>query len=228
MLRLECALVCAVLLSCEPVDGPREDFVSSSEGSTTASCPEVPECNYCPDDPTLLCGLPCNTGDPPCSDEQGEGMTCIDGVWICEDAPLREGDCTDQCRAESSCSEAGCNDGIELQLFSGASFEPGAYEIVVDRDGAESTCTFVISDDIGCEIPPCVPDTTCNALYDLSSDLPQITMSFPTSTALSVSVARDGDVLVEVTPTIEYELVVPNGPGCTPICGLATVTVDVN
>lgn len=222
---LECALAGAVLLSCEP-DPPSEEFASSSEGSTTASCPDVPGCSYCPEDPTLLCGRPCDD-DPPCGNEQGDRMTCTGGVWLCEDEPHRDGDCTDVCAAAPSCNERGCDDGVELQLYSGFSFESGAYEIEIDRDGFASTCTFVISDDVGCELPPCVTDTTCNASYDLASDLPQITMMFPVSTTLSVSVAHDGDVRVEAMPPIEYELVTPNGPGCLPVCGRATLTIDV-
>jgi hypothetical protein len=220
-------LACVLCERDSSEDHETDALATSSPGSTTVSCPDVPECNYCPEDATLLCGRPCNDGDAPCNDEQGDGMTCSNGLWICQDAPQREGDCTDLCTAAPSCNEDGCTDGIELQLFSGASFDPGAYEIVIDRDGTESTCTFVISDDVGCELPPCVTDTTCNASYDLSSDLPQITMSFPVSETLSVSVALDGDVRVEVTPPIVYEVVAPNGPGCSPVCGLATLTVDI-
>src|SRR5687768_6457268 len=112
VVRREFAFVFALVLACEPEDHPVSDEVSSGlTGFTTASCPDVPECSYCPDDPTLLCGRPCNDGDAPCHDEQGDGMTCSNGLWICQDAPQREGDCTDLCTAAPSCNEEGCDDG---------------------------------------------------------------------------------------------------------------------
>lgn len=150
-----------------------------------------------------------------------------EGIWLCQGAPQRDDECSDVCTATFECSEAGCNDGIELELYSGASFDPGTYEVEIVHDGDASTCTFVISEGLGCELPPCVPDTTCNASFGLTVSPPQITMPLPLAETLSVSVAVDGDVRVEATPPLAYELVAPNGAGCLPVCGVATLTVDV-
>jgi hypothetical protein len=155
-------------------------------------------------------------------------MACSGGTWQCVvHPPLGEG-CNSMCEAVEQCTEAGCTDGVTLQFVAADSgFAAGAYALAIDRDGDASSCTFVVSDGPGCAVPPCVTDTTCNALYDLSGVPPQIVVPLAIATTLSVTLSRDGEVLLEGDPPLAYALSVPNGPGCRPVCAGATAVFQL-
>jgi hypothetical protein len=200
-----------------------------SEGSsTTDGCPTLPPCDFCPGEFSALCGMPCAEVGSTCSNEIGDGMSCSGGTWQCVvHPPLGEG-CNSICEALEHCTEAGCTDGITLQFVAAdPGFAAGAYALAIDRDGDASSCTFVVSDGPGCAVPPCVTETTCNALYDLSGVPPQIVVPLPIATALSVTLSRDGEALVEGDPELAYALSTPNGPGCGPVCAIATAVFEL-
>lgn len=205
-----------------------ESSSNSSDGGTTDACPALPPCDFCPAEMAALCGLPCADAGVTCSDEIGDGMACSGGAWQCVVHPPLGPGCNSMCAAKDECTEAGCTDGVTLQFVAAASgFAAGAYALDIDRDGDASTCTFVVSDGPGCAIAPCVTDTTCNALYDLSGVPPQIVLPLPIATALSVTLSRDGDPLVDGDPPLAYALSAPNGPGCGPVCATATATFQL-
>lgn len=218
-----------------PLDPVDTTTSSSAEGSSTADgssttdgCPVLPLCALCPDEMGALCGMACTAEGEVCSNEIGDGMSCAGGTWQCVvHPPLGEG-CNRMCDVASECTEAGCDSGVELSLVAaGAGFAAGAYQLDLVRDGEASTCTFVISDDEGCALPPCVTDTTCNAYYDLGGRPPRISMVLPLSNQLAVTLARDGMSLLEAEPALSYVLSSPNGAGCTPVCANAAAQLEV-
>lgn len=222
------ALVIA-FAACEEFEpGPDDETSSSDEGTTTESCPEVAPCDYCPAEQDELCGMPCDDAGAHCNDESGAGMTCSGGVWRCSDAPPLVDECDRVCAPASACDERGCSSGIALQLFpSGGHVIAGAYQLDLAVDGTDESCTFVISDGMQCATPPCVVDTTCNASYALSDEPPRIELALPIATTLAITVSRDADVILEREPELAYDLDDVNGSGCTPVCGTATLRIDI-
>jgi hypothetical protein len=223
--------VIGLLLSACASPSPSSGSTSSSGGpgsTTTDDCPSLPPCDFCPGDFPALCGLPCAEVSSTCSNEIGDGMSCSGGAWQCVVHPPLGDGCNSMCEAVEQCSEAGCTDGVTLQFVAaGPAFAAGAYALAIDRDGDASSCTFVVSDGPGCAVAPCVTETTCNASYDLSGAPPQILVQLPIATALSVTLSRDGEALVEGDPELAYALSAPNGRGCGPVCASATAVFEL-
>ncbi|HWB77526.1 MAG TPA: hypothetical protein VG755_21315 [Nannocystaceae bacterium] len=226
------ALVIA-LVACEPAPEPEETSATgftggSSDGWEPDPCPEVDPCEYCPAEITELCGMPCDNAGKHCNDESGAGMTCTGGVWRCDDAPPLQDECARVCAPADGCDARGCSSGVDLRLHpSGGNPIAGAYQLELVVDGTASSCTFVISDGPGCETSPCVTDTTCNASYLLDGEPSRIELELPIATTLALTVLRDGGVILEDEPELFYDLDDANGSGCTPVCGTATVRLDI-
>lgn len=222
-----------VLVTCEP--GPDDTDESSQTLSTSGSsdwepdpCPEVDPCDYCPAEIDELCGMPCDDAGKHCNDESGAGMTCTGGAWQCSDAPPLQDECDRVCAPADACDARGCESGIDLRLHpSGGNPIAGAYQLDLVVDGAASSCTFVISDGPGCETPPCVTDTTCNASYLLDGEPSRIEVELPIATTFALTVLRDGDVILAAEPELFYDLADVNGSGCTPVCGTSTLRLDI-
>jgi hypothetical protein len=233
MRRVVC-VIGLLLPACTSPSPSSDTSTSSSDGpgsessATTDGCPTLPPCDFCPTEMPALCGSSCADEGATCSDEIGDGMSCSAGAWQCVvHPPLGEG-CNAMCMAKDQCTEAGCTDGVTLQFVAPDSgFAAGTYALAIEHDGDASSCSFVVSDGPGCAVPPCVTETTCNALYDLTGAPPQIVVPLPIATTLSVALSLEGEALVEGDPPLSYALSAPNGPGCGPVCALATAVYEI-
>lgn len=200
---------------------------ASTDGDPCAGI-ELPLCDFCPDAMATLCGLPCDEPDLTCSNDIGDGMACADGAWQCSVHPPLGTGCNLVCVAQDGCTEIGCSDGLTILLVAdGDGVTAGVYEVGIDADGIVETCTLEISDDpTVCQGgPPCVPDTTCNALVLLDPD-ETIQILIGVAADVTVTVQRDAEPPIEVADAPTYDVISPNGPGCGPACAIGMLEVD--
>jgi hypothetical protein len=147
-----------------------------------------------------------------------------------------------------SCTEIGCGDQARLTLRpKGGEWLPGAYEMSVTVDGVERRCAFSVPADLPeprtgrslCEpeLPLYIqPETTCteyrdgNSISQSCTPIPErYSASFTldgTPPALAIVVERDGAVILEQTPALEYRSLRPNGPDCDPLCRQASAELE--
>ena len=125
-----------------------------------------------------------------------------------------------------ACTEIGCTDGltVELRAASGA-FEAGIYSITLGGDA----CTVTVGGPDDCAADRCVVDSTCNGItlvgYDEADTL---TLLAPvTEGEVALTVDLEGTVLLDESFEPLYETIEPNGPGCPPVCRIATETFDL-
>ena len=217
----------------ETTDTTTTDGTTASSGEstteTTGGCGELPLCDLCPGEMGALCGLPCPRGAGPCSNPIGDGMSCEAGQWTCIVHPPLGLECNEVCALADACSEAGCTSGLTLVLAAaGETLPVGTYALATDADGVEDECTFTLSDDPQeCALPPCVTDTTCNAIYLLDVNPQRIELVFGIVATLAITVTRDAVEVAQDSFVPAYEALAPNGPGCEPVCAQATAMLPI-
>lgn len=213
----------------EDGDTTSSSGASSSEGSTTDACGELPLCDLCPAESTQLCGTPCPSEGRSCSNEIGDGMSCEGGTWACIVHPPLGTGCNDVCALADGCSEIGCTSGLTAALVAeGGAFAAGDYELRALVDDVPEGCTFTISTDRGqCAIPPCVTDSDCNAVYLLTEVPMRIELAYGVVASLELTLGLDGIDVAHVSFAPAYDVSAPNGPGCEPACAQASVELAV-
>jgi hypothetical protein len=227
-LPLALTLSAAACVSGDANDGS-SSTTSDGTSETTGGCGELPLCDLCPAEMATLCGSPCPQGAAPCSNTIGDGMSCEAGVWSCVVHPPLGLDCNEVCELTVACSEVGCSSGFTLALeAAGDALPVGTYELDSQIDGAADSCSFTISDDpIACAIPPCVTDTTCNALYLLQESPQHVDLAFGVVAALDVTLTRDAIEVAHESFTPAYGTFAPNGRGCEPVCAQASAVITI-
>jgi len=236
--RLWISIATLAVVGCGPAGGDDGGESTTSTGTasedtsssgTTDGCPELPLCDLCPDESAQLCGTPCPSDGRTCSNAIGDGMSCEAGTWTCIVHPPLGTGCNDVCALAQQCSEIGCSSGVTVVLVAqSGTFAAGAYELSALVDDRPEDCTFTIADDPGaCAIPPCVTDSTCNAIYLLGEDPMRIELAYGVVALLDVTLTRDATELAHDSFTPAYDVFAPNGPGCGPACAQASVELTV-
>jgi len=154
-------------------------------------------------------------------------MQCLDGAWECIVHPPLGVGCNEMCALADGCTEIGCTSGLTLSLVADT-FAPGVYGIALAANPDPDDCTLTISDDpMDCAIPPCVSESTCNALYLLGETPMRIELALGILAQLDVTVTRDDLEIASETFAPAYEVVAPNGPGCGPACAVALAELAI-
>lgn len=243
-MRRRCVAIAVVLAVSSCVDGgatttesttdtttttTTTDGTSETTTETTDGCGELPLCDLCPDEMGALCGLPCPSGAAPCSNPIGDAMSCDAGAWTCVVHPPLGLGCNEVCAVADGCSEIGCTSGLMLSLeAAGAALPVGMYGLATEADGVEDTCTFTIADDPEqCALPPCVTDSSCNAIYLLEVSPQRIDLAFGIVASLAITVTRDAVEVAQDSFEPAYDAHAPNGPGCAPVCAQATAVLPI-
>jgi uncharacterized protein YceK len=209
--------------------GTTEGTTEGTTTETTGGCGELPPCDLCPDEMGALCGQPCPQGAEPCSNTIGDGMSCEAGLWACVVHPPLGLECNEVCSLMDACSEIGCSSGFTLALEADDDALPiGTYDLDLDIDGAQDDCSFTLSDDpVACAIPPCITDTTCNAIYLLQESPQRVELAFGVVVALAITVTRDTIEVAQESFAPAYAVVAPNGAGCGPACAQASAVLTI-
>ena len=94
--------------------------------------------------------------------------------------------------------------------------------------GQAESCAFTISDDPeACAIPPCVTDSTCNAIYLIQETPQRIGLMFGVVATLDITVSRDAIEVAQESFTPAYGVIAPNGPDCAPNCAQASAVLTI-
>ncbi len=136
----------------------------------------------------------------------------------------------DQMVDATGCSEASCESGLRIALVSNV-FTPGGYTLSSVADGVESVCGFVIGgQEDGCGPQgPCLLEDDCGAVASLSfpphSVVVQVGPGAPE--VVEVVVLRGGSEIAGSTFVPTYQTFAPAGPGCEPVCEVASAQLDI-
>ena len=144
------------------------------------------------------------------------------------------------CDAGSSCTDIACADGLTVVTAPASGiWQAGDYEVEITHDGVTENCSFSLPDDlptadsitlVDCGKPIHAnlyarPDCTDTCTLTNQFEFDFYFNSKPES--LSVKMTRDGEVVLDEQPTIEYSDVFPNGPECGALCQQARVNLTV-
>ena len=129
----------------------------------------------------------------------------------------------------TGCDDAFCESGLRIALVTPA-FLPGAYSLILNADGAESACAFVIGGlQDGCVEGPCLVDDDCGVIPNLS--FPPHSVVVPVGPGapqrVTISVLRGGQEIAASTFSPTYQILEPAGPGCEPLCEIASAQLDI-
>ena len=127
-----------------------------------------------------------------------------------------------------ACTEIGCSDGltIELNAREGA-FTPGTYTVAAVSD-VDEACSFTIGGADDCaEGAGCVTESSCEAGFVLETGDDQVVFLLGSPDSLTLTVDRDGEILLEETFAPEYVETQPNGKNCPPTCRNASAAFEL-
>ena len=130
---------------------------------------------------------------------------------------------------ETECGDASCQDGLSIALVSPV-FTPGTYTISSVADGLESVCGFVVGGTEECGPDgPCLLSDDCDAVPNLSFPPQSVVVSVGPSApeVIDVVVLRGGDEVAAATFAPDYQTYAPAGPGCDPVCEIASAQLDI-
>jgi hypothetical protein len=130
---------------------------------------------------------------------------------------------------ETGCSEASCQDGLSVALVSPV-FTPGAYTISSVADGLESVCGFVVGGTEECGPDgPCLLADDCDAVPNLSFPPQSVVVPIGPNApdVIDVVVLRGGEEVAAATFAPDYQTYAPAGPGCDPVCEIASAQLDI-
>jgi hypothetical protein len=139
-----------------------------------------------------------------------------------------------------SCTIMGCMDQARLTFRpAGGAWTAGSYDLSVTVDGVERRCAFSVPEVLPaprngrslCE--PALPlyiqsevtctEQSCTPIPDRYSA--SLTLE-GTPSVLAVVIERDGEVILDETPALEYRSLRPNGPDCDPLCRQASADLE--
>lgn len=130
----------------------------------------------------------------------------------------------------TGCGEAACESGLKIALVS-AVFTPGAYVIATASDGVEEVCSFHVGGvEDGCDIDgPCLLEDDCGVLpsFTLSPHSVSVQVGPDAPQVVDVVVLRGGTEIAAATFAPEYQTYAPAGPGCEPVCEIASAQLDL-
>ena len=130
----------------------------------------------------------------------------------------------------TGCGDAFCESGLRVALVAPI-FTPGGYTLALSADGVESACDFVIGGlEDGCGPGgPCLLEDDCEAVPSLSfpphSVVVQVGPGAPER--VEVAVYRAGSQIAGSTFFPAYQVFEPAGPGCEPVCEIASAQLDI-
>ncbi|MGH1344866.1 MAG: hypothetical protein ACRBN8_25115 [Nannocystales bacterium] len=130
----------------------------------------------------------------------------------------------------TGCDDAFCKSGLRVALVSPV-FIPGAYSFVSSADGVETACDFVVGGlEDGCGPGgPCLLDDDCDATANLSfsphSVVVQVGPGAPE--LVEVTLYRGGSPIAASSFAPGYQIYEPGGPGCEPVCEIASAQLDI-
>ncbi len=130
----------------------------------------------------------------------------------------------------TGCGDGFCESGLRVALVTPV-FTPGAYTLASTADGVESACDFVIGGlEDGCGPGgPCLLDDDCDATASLS--FPPHSVVVPVGPGapefVEVTVYRGGSQIAASTFAPAYQIYEPAGPGCEPVCEIASAQLDI-
>ena len=154
-------------------------------------------------------------------------MALIACVLGCAPAPEAE---QEEMVADTECGEASCHSGLQIALVSNV-FIPGAYVLATVSDGVEEVCRFAVGGvEDGCDADgPCLLADDCGVLPSFTlpphSVLVQVGPDAPK--VVDVVVLRGGTEIAAATFAPEYQTYAPAGPGCEPVCEIASAQLDL-
>jgi hypothetical protein len=126
------------------------------------------------------------------------------------------------CRAGGArrCTEASCSDVVEIK-FEPALTAPGHYYFKVDLDGVTRSCSAYLPSSGQQDImPECF-------IVEGNRSLTTLSVLGVRPKVVALYVARDQAVLMDTHVAPIYGVERPNGPGCSPECSVARVTVAI-
>ena len=153
----------------------------------------------------------------------------------------------------SSCTAAGCTDGVAVR-FSSPQTEPGVYEFEMVADSEEYACSVLVLagdlPDAGAagaggattEVPDADLTVAENGRYgscqpidvdtytEHGPGIDGVSLRDATRRVLSITLSKDGVRLATDTyylSRFQYDSYKANGPGCGPTCYTTHVTLDV-
>lgn len=145
---------------------------------------------------------------------------------VSEEARLDE---DDELVEATGCGDASCQDGLSIALVSPV-FTPGAYTVSSVADGLESVCGFVVGGTEECGPDgPCLLSDDCDAVPNLSFPPQSVVVSVGPNApeVIDVVVLRGGEEVAAATFAPDYQTYAPAGPGCDPVCEIASAQLDV-
>jgi hypothetical protein len=146
--------------------------------------------------------------------------------------------------SSQQCTEIGCSSGVELRVApEGNVWQRGSYSVQVSLDGDTSTCDFSIPEDL--PERGSVTSLECGMLQQLAActevrqgdgvshscepipDQYELTLdAFAEPANLSLTLRRDGNVLLSHEETLSYRDTFPNGPECGSRCRRASLDLS--
>lgn len=121
------------------------------------------------------------------------------------------------------CTSLGCVDGFRVDFMPNAGWPEGNYEFVLELDGETTTCSGSLPLPTCGETGAltCTPASDRLLIFESGCALAAEAHGFagfqvnpPNAAAVSLTISRDGAVLVEHSWTPTYETSQPNGPEC--------------
>jgi hypothetical protein len=142
--------------------------------------------------------------------------------------PLAAAGCSDSPQA---CTEIGCTDGLTISFEkTSATWEPGMYSVDIDADGKKITCTTQIplvgSSPSSCNDASVLLGVSGSALPEAQHALSDLIFK-NTPAKVTVTMSRDGAMVITKDFAPTYKKSQPNGPGCEPICNNASDSLQV-
>lgn len=150
--------------------------------------------------------------------------------WAAGCAPQSDFELEEEVPEATGCGDGFCESGLRVALVTPV-FTPGAYTFVSSADGVESACDFTIGGlEDGCGPGgPCLLSDDCGAVASLSfsphSVVVQVGPGAPQN--VEVVVYRGGSQIAGSSFAPAYQRFEPAGPGCEPVCEIASAQLDI-
>lgn len=130
----------------------------------------------------------------------------------------------------TGCSDAFCESGLRIALVTPV-FTPGGYSLALSADGVESACGFVVGGlEDGCGPGgPCLLDDDCGVIPSFSFSPHSVVLQVGPGAPerVDITVYRGGSQIAGSTFVPAYQLFEPAGPGCEPVCEIASAQLDI-
>jgi len=118
------------------------------------------------------------------------------------------------------CTEAGCVDGLTVELQPEIS---STYDVELVLDGVRGAFTCTMHEGGGWQVTNETGEVPIGHCYDDDFTI----VDNPESVAITV-VAQDADWTGSIDADPDYEVIQPNGPNCSPTCRIATLTIQAD